>query len=191
MCDPVTGTAVALGMGTAVVGAAQSVVSYNASVADYYGKSAAWSQNVVNAEAAGRDEQTSLLTQQLQEQDKFVQKEQLSGIEEAQKSSSAEVSAVGAGVSGVSVDNVLNDIAGKSELNRTYMDTNYRYVVADTSAKLNATNDELASRIASVQRPTAPDQTSELLGIAGAGIKGGSVYMSGTKGGAGSGSQGD
>lgn len=187
MCDPVS----ALAIGSFVVGSAQAVVSYQASQADYKAKNAAYFQNIQNTETAERDDQTSILQHQLQEQDKGTQKEQISQIEEAQKSSTEEVSAAEGGVSGVSVDNLLNDIAGKSELNRSYMDENMRWIVADTHNRLTNTGDQAAARIASVAQPIEPSILSPILGIAGAGLKAGTGYRSMTAGGTSNASTGD
>lgn len=165
MCAPALSAVMGLAVGVMQAGA-----SYSAQQADYRAKSEAWRQNVTNSEAAARDEQRQILTQQMQEQDKTVQKDHISFLEQAQKSSRVEVSAAQGGVSGLSVDNLLADIAGKSELNRTYADRNYAFVAADITEKLHASDTRLQSRINSVQRPVEPSPLTPIIGIAGAGV---------------------
>ncbi len=160
MCAPGISAIAGIAMGVLQAG-----VSYGAAQADYNAKSAAWKQNVVNSEAAARDEQRQILTQQMQEQAKTGQKEHISFLEQAQKQSSVEVSAVQGGVSGLSVDNLLGDIAAKSATNRAYMDENYKFVAANIQEKLHASDTTLASRINSMQAPVSPSPMSLVAGI--------------------------
>ena len=155
----------------AAVGMVGAMASYQAKRDDYAAKKRMWEQNVVNAESAARDEQRQIATRQIQEQAKTGQKKELSYLEEAQKSSAAENSAAYGGVGGISVNNILGDIARKSELNRTYIDENYKYVAADLTEKMKATDTTLMSRINSVPVPQAPSPLELFAGVAGAGVK--------------------
>ena len=154
MCMMVIGAALSIGMGVM-----QAAATQQAKQADYAAKSAAWTQNVLNAEAAARNEHRQILLHQMQEQDKSVQKDHLSYIEQAQKSATVENSAAGAGVSGISLGNLLDDITQKSQYNRTIVDRNLMFVVADTQANLKSTDDRLMGRINSVERPVEPANT--------------------------------
>jgi hypothetical protein len=167
MCAPALAMILSIG-----VAAAGAQANYAAKMADYNAKSAAWRQNVVNSEAAARDEQSQIIRRQLEEQAKTTQKKHVSFVEEAQKVAKAEVSAAAGGVSGVSVDAIVSDIAGKSQMNRTYADTNYKFIVADTQQQLKATDTRLMSRINSVERPLSPADTRgiEILGAVAGGI---------------------
>lgn len=160
MCGPAMG--LIIGLAQMGVSMAASDAAYQARMDDYQAKSAVWRQNVVNSEAAARDEHQAILNRQMQEQAKTTQKKHLSYIEEAQKSAEAEVSASAGGVSGLSVDNIVSDIRNKSLQNRTYADTNYKFIVADTQAQLKATEARLMSRINSVERPVSPADTRGL-----------------------------
>lgn len=162
MCAPMLGAAV--GMVSAVAG-------FQAQQADYRAKKAAWEQNVVNAEAAARDEHRQITNRFLQEQEKTTQKKHVSFIEEAQKRATAENNAAGAGVSGNSVDNILRDISGKSMLNRTYADQNYKFVAADLTEQLKASDTKMIGRINSMPVPQAPSPLGMIAGVAGAGVK--------------------
>lgn len=167
MCAPALSAVAGIAMG-----GLQAVASFGAAQADYNAKAEQWRQNVVNSEAAARDDQRQLINRQLQEQAKTTQENHISYLKQAEKQSSVEVSAAQGNVSGISVDNLLADIAGKSELNRTYADQNYKYIAADIQERLWANNTTLASRINSVTRPTSPSALSLIAGIGGSAVKG-------------------
>lgn len=175
MCAPAALAIAGIGMA-----GIQAGVAFQAKQADYNAKAAAWEQNVVNSEAGARDAYRQIIQQQLVEAGKDVQQRHVSFVTQAQKQSSAAVSAVEGGVSGISVDNILQDIAGKSAQNRTTADFNYRAVVADTTNKLSSETDQEMSHINSVPRPISPDPISIPLAMGGAAIgafRGGGLSM--------------
>lgn len=187
MCAPAV--AAVAGIGVSVL---QAGASYSAQQSDYAAKTAAWEQNVVNSETAARDEQVQIIGNQLVQQNKIGQQQHISYVTEAQKQASAASSAASSGVSGISVDNILSDIANKSEVNRSYADQNYQYIVADTKMKLKSSDDQEQSRINSMPVPQAPSPLSAFAGIAAAGVKGYSALTTGSGGsGSGMGSFGD
>jgi hypothetical protein len=156
MCAPmILGAVLSIG-----VAAMQASAEQQAKQADYNARVAAWQQNIINAQTAARDEQRQIITRQLQEQEKTSQKIHVSFLEQAQKQATAEVQGAAAGVSGISLDNILSDIEGKSLLNRTYAEKNYQYVVADTQEQLKATVTRMQGRINSVATPVSPANTS-------------------------------
>lgn len=148
-----------------------SVAGFAAKQQDYEAKAAAWRQNVVNAQAAARNDQQQLLQRDLQEQSKTVQSKHVSYIEGAQKAALAETSAAAGGVSGLSVDNLITDIQGRSALNRSYADENYRMKASQLQAQMDGTVVTMQSRIDSMPRPIAPSPLELVAGIAGAGVK--------------------
>lgn len=162
MCAPALG---------AVVGIMGAVAGFAAKQQDYEAKAAAWRQNVVNAQAAARDEQRQLVTRSLQESDKLAQTRKVYAMEGAQKAALAEVAAAKGGVSGISVDNLIADLTGKALLNRTYADTNYRYKAAQLTEELKGTSTKMQMRIDSMPKPVAPNPLELVVGIAGAGVK--------------------
>jgi hypothetical protein len=168
MCAPMLGI---LGSALSMVASVASAqAADNAAEADYQAKVVAWRQNIVNAQTAARDEQRQIITRQMEEQSKTVQKKHVSYVEEAQKQAEATVSAAGAGVQGISVDNLLTDIGNKSAANRAYMDENYRYIVADTTEQLKSTRTKLAMRVDSMPTPLPPQKTAGIAAL-GAGAK--------------------
>lgn len=166
MCAPAISAVAGIGMSVLQAGASASAAN-----ADYAAKVAQWQQNIINSEAAGRDEEKQIIGQQLVQQAKDVQAKHISFIQEAQKKSTVAVNAADAGVSGISVDNLIADIAGKSELNRSYDDENYRNIVADTQMKLTASYDTEKARINSVSAPIPPNPIASVAPVFGAGIK--------------------
>lgn len=160
MCLPVIG-----GVLSMVAGIAQASAQQSAANADYAAKTAAWQQNIVNSEAAARDQQRQIITRNLQEQDKTDQQMHISYVQEAQKSATAQVDAAAGGVSGISVDNIIGDIMSKSEQNRTADAINYKYAVQTAQEDLLATNTKLISNINSVPRPIPPADTSGILAL--------------------------
>jgi hypothetical protein len=166
MCGPALGL-MSAGM-SLVSGVAGASASHAAAEADYEAKSAVWKQNVVNSEAAARNEQQQIITNNLEEQAKKVQKDKIYDIQGAQKSALALTSAASAGIGGHSVDAIMSDIEGKALLNQTFTDTNYMYVAANAQQKLTATDTTLMSRINSVERPVEPADNTGLALLGGA-----------------------
>lgn len=154
MCNPIIG----LGLGLA-----QNIVGFAAGQADFKAKEAAWRQNIVNSLAAERDEQGALLTRQIQEQSATGQKLHLSLVEEAQRRADAEVSAAAAGVSGLSVENLLRDVGSKAAYNRSVAEENYRMTAEQLTQEMRATETRAQSRINSVERPTSPSPLSLMI----------------------------
>lgn len=162
MCLPVLGAVV--GIASAVVGFAAKQQQYDKDVKQY-------NQNVQNSLAAGRDDQKQIAARQLQEQQAYHQKDHVANVEAAQKSSEVSVAAASAGVGGLSVGNLLGDIASKTALNRGTLETNYMNTAAQLQAQNDAGTSKTQSRINSMPVPTAPNPASLFVDVAGAGVK--------------------
>lgn len=167
MCAPGVAAIAGIGMGIMQAGA-----SAGATNADYAAKSAAWQQNIINAESADRDRQRQIIGNQLSEQGKYDQQIHQSLVTQFEKSGRVAAAASSGNVAGISVDNILQDISRKSLDNRTNADLNYKYVVADTQNKLTASVDQDQSQINSVARPQSPNGLAEVAGIGGSLVKG-------------------
>ncbi len=154
------------------VSAAQSVTGFMAASADYKNQAAAWKENYRNSLTAGREEQTSIQTRAAQEQEAAAQKLYLSHLEEAQKTAEAKVSAAEAGVAGISVDNIVNDLTRSAALNRTTIRTNAHMTVTQLGQEMKATNTRIKNRINSMQKPTPPSGAALAINLAGAAIGG-------------------
>ncbi|UIY29183.1 hypothetical protein LZK73_21865 [Neorhizobium galegae] len=141
----------------AVVAVATSVVSFMAAQDDYENRAAQWKQNYVNALASGREEQQQLQVRMTQEQAGHAQQQQMTEIEGAEIASEAEVSAASAGLSGISLNNILTGINRKIGQKQAAEETNHLNTVAQIGQQLKATNTNIENRINSVAKPVAPN----------------------------------
>ena len=153
----------------AAVALATSVVSFAAAQDDYNARAAQWKQNYVNALASGREEQQQLQVRMVQEQAGHSQQQQMSEIEGAEVRAEAEVSAANAGLSGISLNNILTGINRKIGQKQAAEETNYLNTVAQLGQNLKATNTNISNRINSVSTPVSPNPLGYALqGIGGA-----------------------
>lgn len=147
----------------------QSVVSFAADSADFNNRADQWRQNFTNSLASGRDEQRQLSLRMLQEEDAHVDRTQQTMVEGAEAVSASRLSANSAGVSGISVGNIIAGLRHKVAARRQNENTNYRNTAAQLTTEMGATNTRIENRINSVQRPTAPSPLGYILqGIGGA-----------------------
>lgn len=154
---------------SAVVGIAQAAVSFAAAQADYEAKAEQWKQNYSNALASGRDEQKQLQLRMIQEDQAHHQKQRANIVEGAEVAAEAEVSAGNAGLSGISLDNILLGIRRKIWDKQTADETNYQNTAQQLEVENKATFQSMMGRINSVQRPVAPNPLGYALqGIGGA-----------------------
>jgi len=154
---------------TAIISVLSSVVSFGAAQEDYNNKATQWRQNYTNSLASGRDEQRQLSLRMLQEDDAFVDGQQQNNIEGAEALAAGEVSGNSAGVSGISLGNILGGMRFKLAQKAQNEKTNYNAKVAQLTTEMEATNTTIQNRIGSVQRPTAPNPLGYILqGIGGA-----------------------
>lgn len=153
----------------AAVAVASSVVSFMGAQADYNARAEQYKQNRVNALAAGREEQKAIQIRMVQEDAAKTQKDQASSIEGAEVAAEAEVSAGEAGVSGISLTNILTGINRKVDMKVSADRTNYLNTAAQLTQELKATKTSMQNRINSVAQPTAPNPIGYALqGIGGA-----------------------
>lgn len=162
MCfDPVTASVLSF-----AVGAAQSVAQYQA--ASQESKAAQQA-----ATASYENDQHQLSLRQMQEQDATAQKASITNIEEAQKVADVQVSASGANLSGISVDNLIADVRRQGARNRDTQQQNLKNSLVQLQAEKRGSRVTNQGRINSVPRPSA---LSLVAGIAGAGLNGYNTY---------------
>lgn len=159
MCAPMLLAAGAAG--------AQSAVSFAASQQDYNNQVAAWQENYVSSLKAGEDEQKRLQLRMSQEGEAISQKRHLANIEKAQATSAVRNSAGAAGVSGVSVSNIITGVSQKVSAKRQADEINFDNTIEQLSAELLNTNTKTQNRINSVQQPTPPNPLGFVLQAAG------------------------
>lgn len=163
MCDPLS-----YGLLSFAVSGAQAVSQYAAQNQEA-------ETNQKNAEQAWRDQQDQITQREMQEQDALRQKQTQQNIEEAQAGAEVAVSGAAAGVSGVSMDNLLQDVTRRASTNRQTEQTNTDMILNQLRLQRKGINSQAASRINSV---TAASPLSLITGIGGAGVSGYNSYIS-------------
>lgn len=150
-----------------VAGILSSVVGFAAQMADYNAKAEQWKQNFKNSIKSGEDEHKALDLRMSQENEAFSQKEQQSVIEGAKASAATANSASAAGLSGLSVKNLMADVNRQVALKRVADQTNYKNIVTQLSAEKTSVKTRVENRINSVARPTSPSPLGLVADIAG------------------------
>jgi hypothetical protein len=158
MCEPATITA-GLAIASAVGGVYAQRQMANAQE-DYNQKQYA------NTMQAFRDNiaQTNLM--QDQEHAQAVQQKTINNMQAAKALSTAAVSAGESGVSGLSVDALLSDLAGQRDRYNESVDTNYQNASAAIDNQRRNISTQAASQINSLRTPQMPDYLGAGLRIA-------------------------
>lgn len=153
----------------AAIAIAQSVVSFAAADADYNARVEQWQQNRTDALAAGRDEQKALTIRMAQENEAYAQKRQINNIESAEASASAEAAGAAAGVSGLSLDNILVGMGREAERKQSADRSNYQNTVLQLTEEMKGTDTRIKNRVNSVQVGSKPNPLGYALqGVGGA-----------------------
>lgn len=163
MCTPL-----AVGLLSFGVSAAQGLAQYAAQNQEA-------EANKKAAEQAWRDQQTQISQREMQEQDALRQKQTQQNIEEAQARSEVAVSGAAAGVSGISLDNLLQDVGRRASTNRQTEQTNTDMIINQLRLQRKGINSQAESRINSVSKASP---LSLIAGIGNAGISGFNSYVS-------------
>lgn len=156
----------ALGLLTFGVGAVQAVSQYSAQKSEE-------KANRQNAQEAWKNQQHQLTKRAMQEEDALNQKKQAQNIEEAQVKADTVASAAGAGVAGLSLDNLVADVGRRASLNRQAEEENTRNTLAQIRMERKGVNAQAQGRINSVPKPSA---LSLVAGIGSAALKGYNSY---------------
>lgn len=168
MCvDPVT----AMAVGSFLVSSASSMVGYQAQVQEADRQTERYYQNHANALAAGRDEQKQGTLRQMQEQEATAQKDHVYLVQAAERESEVAVSAAGANVAGLSVDNLIGDVIRKTSFNRVTLQRNAEMTAEQLQVEKDASVNRAQSRINSMSPGVRPSPAGVMLEIAGAGVK--------------------
>ncbi len=153
------------------VGAMSSVAQYQQQQQVYAQKQAIYDQNYQNSLAEGRDKAKQLQVRQLQEQKAYAQKDHIVAVEGAQKAAEASVASAGTGVSGISVDNLINEVTRGIGQKRATLQENYEMTAQQLQVEQEAVPNQTLSRINSVENPIAPSPMGMIIGIMGAGVR--------------------
>lgn len=162
MCfDPVTA-----GFLSFAVGAVQSIAQYNAQAEEAAATRKASLQAYAN-------DQNAIAHRQIQEADAGSQKVQQVNLEEAKKVSEVRLSASSAGVTGISVGNLVGDVTRQASQNRQNQFDNTKMAINQLQLERKSSQSQAQSRINSAPRPSA---LGLIAGIGGAALSGMSTY---------------
>ncbi|MGV1835233.1 virion core protein, T7 gp14 family [Rhizobium rhizogenes] len=163
MCDPVS-----LGVLTFASSAASTVAGYVAQSQEAKATRA-------NAEQSWRDQQTQISQREMQEQDALRQKQTQQNIQEAQAIADTQVSGAAAGISGVSLDNLLQDVNRRASTNRQVEETNTDMILSQLRQQRKATTTQAVGRISAA---ASPSPLSLIAGLGSSGVSGYNSYVS-------------
>lgn len=168
----------ALALGSLVIGAAQGMAQYQ------QGQQAAERQNQyyqMNQEATNKalvNTYAGQQNQQIEERNASSQQAMQGEVKALQARSTAVTAAGEAGVSGLSVNELLGDYYSRESANRDAIDSNYQMTRDGIRANMEASQAGAISRINSVQQAVAPSFGDALLRIGGSALSAGGQYFS-------------
>ena len=165
MCTPLiaTGLSFALGAGSAVL-------NHQAQAAQVRANNEAKAQNDANAIAAMRDEYASINNKDQQEYESATEEKTQNAIKAQKARSSATVAAGEAGVTGLSVENVLADFYSQENRQQTALDTNYDWTRNYLQGERDSAKNTAQSRIKSMRYQKGPSLLGLALGVGTAGV---------------------
>lgn len=153
-----------------VVSAASTVMGFAAQEAQAQAQDSAWQQNYVSSLAAARDNQNAITQRQMQEADASGQKAHMIAIQTAQKSAEVSAAAASGGVSGTSVDSLIQDVNRQGDLNQLATQRNFEATVSQLQREKEGTNTTAINRINSMSQGNHPNPLGAGIAIAGAGL---------------------
>lgn len=171
MCDPIS-----LAVGTFVVGAASSVVSYQQQSYAAEQQNQYYEINRRNAENAAADEDLQLQLRQRQEEEKAGAERFDNALETRAKARHAEAAAGEAGVTGLSVDGLIADIYNSGGRSADRIATNEQMSLQQLNLERQGVRTRMSDRINSARRGTAPSGLALGLNIANAGLSSAGGY---------------
>lgn len=167
----------AIGLVTTLASTAANVMG---AVAQHNAQQKAFEQNAVNAMAAARDEHNQLTLREIQEQKKTSQSLHKSYVKQAEVAAETRLNAAEGGVAGISVDNLIRDVEGKSAWNRQVDRENYDMVAAQLTQEQRSVVSREKARIDSVQAPSGAALAGNIVGAVGGGLSSFSKWQVGS-----------
>lgn len=154
-----------------VLSAASAVAQYAAQADQAAQQQQRYDQNYQNSLAAARDQHNQLSLRAMQENEAAAQKEHEINVEGATRAAEVNVSAAGGNVGGLSVDNLLADVARKVAYNRGITQRNAEMTAQQIQMQQKGVVTQAEGRINSVSPGSPPSPLEPALKIAGAGLK--------------------
>jgi hypothetical protein len=164
-----------------MVSAGSSVMQYGAASEQADAQNAYYAQNKVNAERSAMYEHQQNDLRKTQEQEAAGTKSFDNMLETRAKAAHAEVAAGEAGVTGLSVESLINDIYGAGGRTNDRIARNGELTLAQLNAEDSGIEARKADRINSVRRGVQPSGLALGLNIASAGLNAGTGYYKMTK----------
>ncbi len=153
------------------VGAASSVLGFQAETAEYDGKKQMYKANVRNARQYAVDTYAHTQNRWLQERAAAGQQKLEAGIEATEARATAEVAAGEGGVSGNSVNQFLASYFGKQGRYNDTVDANYQMNRDSLWGEMEQTKNRAQSQINSMPFPQKPSFLGAALRIASTGLE--------------------
>lgn len=147
-------------------GAMQAQAQYDAQDEAFRAQEERFRINAENAIRAAEDDHKQLNMRSMQEQDKTREEQRVGAIQSEQRAAGQTAAAAGAGVTGLSVDNLVADVYRTEGTNQMIRETNMRSTVQQLQANKTGAVNTAQSRINSVARGTPPSQAALNAGIA-------------------------
>lgn len=153
------------------VSAVSGVMQYQGQKAEYKAAAAAKKANDEAAQQAAVDRLASQELRRDQEEESAAQKKQEARIEGLKARSTARTAAGEAGVTGLSVDALLQDLTAQEGRYEASVDNNLKITDGYLRGEMKSTQHEAVARINSVATPTKPSFGSTLVNIFSSGVK--------------------
>lgn len=163
MCDPISIATVGIGIVSAGTG-------YMAQQEQYKTQKEVARQNAINASKATYAQYDNLNLRAVQEDVAMNQQKQQTMREEAQGSATAEVAASAAGISGLSVDHLMRDIAGQAGRASAALDTNQQFSRLYLQGEMKAAQSGGQNQINSMPVPEKPSILPALINVFSTGV---------------------
>lgn len=144
----------------------QGVTAQNAAVEQANAQNALYRQNAVNAREAALNDFRALNRRQAQEGDKANQESFQKSIEALQKKSTVTVAAGEGGVSGNSVNRILDSYDRQKSVAQGTIQRNFDYMSEQIGYEKEGAKSQFQNRVNSVQKGYAPSAFQAGLGIA-------------------------
>lgn len=153
------------------VGALQAVMSYQAQKQQADQQNEYYRQNAEQANAALRSEYAASQNQRLGDRAQADQQLEETDIAAMKARGTARASADQAGVTGLSVDSLVNDFYAQQGRRDQSIDQNYQTASDDIRGQMDSQYAQGQQRISSVRRVAPPSFATALIGIASAGVR--------------------
>lgn len=158
-------------IGSFIMSAASAVAGFAQQQAQYKAQQQRYENNKKASNAAAVNRYASQQNQDIQERKAASEEKQKLNIKAAKARATAQTAAGEAGVTGLSVDALVNDFYGEEGRHERTLDNNYAMKHDYIRGEMDVTEANTASRINSVSQGIKPSFAGAAIRILGAGVK--------------------